>query len=309
MAKKEINVKENKPSEGLQLWKIVGVFALVYAAVQIASGALETGIALFMDLINADENVRAFIGSTISRAGTIAILMLITLPVIRSVLKKPGKPTLFPFGSGQWTDILVGFAIATAAMLLIFLLEFALGFISITGFTIAGSASGDWLRALWVSLLFHLTLAITQEVLFRGLLLRGIEITWDKPGALFISAIIFGGVQILATGTNQSNWLQMVPFAALPGILLGWAILRTGNLWLATGIHFGWNLFQHDVLNLTGALHRDTLFGLQTRVNGPKWFVGSSYGIEVGAAGIVSVLLAGAGMWWWTQRKHKSPGE
>jgi hypothetical protein len=119
---------------------------------------------------------------------------------------------------------------------------------------------------------------------------------------LFISSIIFGGYRIINIGLNATNWLQFIPLLALPGVMFGWAYLRTGNLWLATGLHFAWNLFQDDIFNLTGSHSGKTLFGLLTNVTGPKWFVGSSYGIEVGAASILSLIIVGAGIWWWTKK-------
>ncbi len=52
------------------------------------------------------------------------------------------------------------------------------------------------------------------------------------------------------------------------------------------GIHFAWNLFQDDVLNLTGAVPGTTSFGLNASQAGPAWFVGTSCGIEVGLASV-----------------------
>lgn len=95
---------------------------------------------------------------------------------------------------------------------------------------------------------------------------------------------------------------------ALPGLMLGWAYLRAGSLWLPIGVHFAWNLFQGDVLNLTGDEAGTTLFGLITRQQGPTWFVGTSYGIEVGVAGLLGLLLVVLGVWIWT-RGHGSVRE
>jgi len=290
------------PFEGLQLWKVIGVFALVFAVVQISAAGIKDGINFLMNLINANDNVRAFFGSTVSQISMIAAIILITAPVIRSVLNKPGVESLYPRLKSWWKDFLVGVGISSAALLIIFLIELALGWINITGLALDGSAPIAWIRTIWVTLLFNLTISVMEEVLFHGLLLQGTIEAWDKWGALFISSIIFGGFKIISIGLNSTNWLQFIPLLAFPGVIFGLAYLRTGNLWMATGLNFAWNICQGDILNLTGAHNEDNLFGFITSAKGPKWFVGTPYGIELGAAGILSLILMAVGVWWWTKK-------
>ena len=301
MAQKE---QSKNPFEGLQLWKVVGVFALVFAAVQLAVAALDVAFIYLMETMNANDNLHAFFGSTISRACMIAAIILITAPVIRAVLNKPGIESLYPRTKNWWKDLLAGIGISSAALLILFLIELAFGCISVTGLVLDGAASDVWLRAIWLALLFNLTVSVGEEVLFRGLLMQGAIEAWDQWGALFISSIIFGGYRIIDIGLNATNWLQLIPLLALPGVMLGWAYLHTGNLWLATGLHFAWNLFRDDIYNLTGSHSGETLFGLVTSITGPKWFVGSSYGIEVGAASVLSLIIVGAGIWLWTKKNN-----
>ena len=226
---------QTKSPQGLQVWKVVGIFALVFTAVQLAIAAFGVGGTYVMDSIQASDNLRVFVGNTLARTGMVAAILLITIPVIRSVLHKPGLEGLFPVKGRQWEDFLIGMGISTIAMLIIFALEYALGYIAVSGFALTNNTIDAWLRAIWLALLVNAVAAIGEEVLYRGLLLQGIEIAWDQWGALFISSIIFGGSHILVTGANETNWLEFIPLLALPGVMLGWAYLRTGNLWLATG--------------------------------------------------------------------------
>lgn len=303
MSKKE---QSKTPSDGMQLWKVMGVFALVFTAVQLATAVVNLGNDYLMESIHANDNLRTFIGSTISHAVMIAAIILITAPVTRAVFGKPGAYSLYPFASNWWKDLLVGIGISAAAMLAIFLIEFAFGWINVTGLALNSSAFDAALRTIWVALLFSLTISIKEEVLFHGLLMQGVIKAWDKWGALLISSIVIGGYKIFDIGITNTNWLQFVPLLALPGLIFGWAYLRIGNLWLATGLHFAWDLFQHNILNLTGSSGGDTHFGLLTDVTGPKWFVGTSYGIEVGAAGILCCILIAVGIWRWTVKNESA---
>ena len=303
MSKKE---QSKTPSDGMQLWKVMGVFALVFTAVQLATAVVNLGNDYLMESIHANDNLRTFIGSTISHAVMIAAIILITAPVTRAVFGKPGAYSLYPFASNWWKDLLVGIGISAAAMLVIFLIEFAFGWINVTGISLNSSSFDAAFRTIWVALLFSLTISIKEEVLFHGLLMQGVIKAWDKWGALLISSIVIGGYKIFDIGITNTNWLQFVPLLALPGLIFGWAYLRTGNLWLATGLHFAWDLFQHNILNLTGSSGGDTHFGLLTDVTGPKWFVGTSYGIEVGAAGILCCILIAVGIWRWTVKNESA---
>jgi membrane protease YdiL (CAAX protease family) len=108
-------------------------------------------------------------------------------------------------------------------------------------------------------------------------------------------------VHILANAASGTVWTKLIPMVALVGVMLAWAYMRTGNLWLPVGLHFAWNLFQDDILNLNGISSSETLVGFQTSLNAPGWFAGSSFGIEVGAAGIVALLVSVLGIWLYTR--------
>jgi len=185
----------------------------------------------------------------------------------------------------------------------------AAGQITLDRLALGGRPPDAWLRTIWLALLVNAAAAAVEEVLFRGVLLTGLRESWDKSGAVFISAVIFGASRVLAAGVRQPNWLEFIPLLALPGAMLAWAFLRTGNLWLASGIHFGWTLFQYDVFNLAARQGGDTLFGWLTVYNGPAWLLGNDYGIEAGLAGVIGVMLVSAGMWCYTRSRRVHAGE
>jgi membrane protease YdiL (CAAX protease family) len=299
------NQHENKESPDLvALWKFIGIFALVFLAVQLTVAFFSVGVNYLMRWISAGENLRTFLGNTVSRAGMIAATILITAPVIRTVLKKNSREILYPFEKGWKRDLAIGLLLSTAVMSLIFFLEIAFGWLQVDRLALAGEPLLTWIRRIWLALLVNLTVAVGGEVLFRGLLLTGLKETWDEGGAIFVSSIIFAASHLLISNSAQTGWLSFVPMLALPGVMLGWAYLRTGNLWLATGIHFAWNIFQDDILNLTGNLHGNNLFGLATTVSAPEWFIGNSYGIEIGLAGILAAVLVIAGTWFTTRKMN-----
>jgi hypothetical protein len=109
------------------LWKIISMFALLFLGVELIVSALGLGINQLMRALGAGENIKVFLGSTISRGGMIAAALLLTIPMLTNVLNQPGNRILYPRKSGWGKDLLAGLGISAAAMTVVFLLELALG--------------------------------------------------------------------------------------------------------------------------------------------------------------------------------------
>lgn len=77
------------------------------------------------------------------------------------------------------------------------------------------------------------------------------------------------------------------------GLLLGAAFLLTRRLWLAIGIHIGWNFAQAGIFSINVSGSGIGAGGLLTSsMDGPIWLTGGSMGIE-GSALTVLVGLGG----------------
>jgi uncharacterized protein len=77
-----------------------------------------------------------------------------------------------------------------------------------------------------------------EELLFRG---YGFQILMRSVGP-FATILPVGVVFAALHSINPSaNWLGLVNTAGF-GILFGYAVLRSYDLWLPIGLHFGWNI-------------------------------------------------------------------
>ncbi len=233
-----------------------------------------------------------------------AAALILTASMLTNVLKQPARRILFPRQSGWGKDLLAGMGIAAAGMAVVFLLELALGWIKVEGLALSALPWDAVLRTLWLALLANAAAAVAEETIFRGFLFTGLKDAWDTTGALLVSAIIFASVHILANAATGTVWTKLIPMVALVGVLLAWAYLRTGSLWLPVGLHFAWNLFQDDIFNLNARNSSDSLVGFQTTLSAPGWFAGSSFGIEVGTAGVAALLVTLLGIWMYTRQRE-----
>ena len=70
--------------------------------------------------------------------------------------------------------------------------------------------------------------SITEEVLFRGMILPGLAQNYGKTTGIIVTALLFGIIHL--------NPWQFVP-AFIMGVFLGWIYLETKNIWLCIGLH------------------------------------------------------------------------
>ena len=91
-----------------------------------------------------------------------------------------------------------------------------------------------------LAILVYIIVAITEEVLFRGYILRNFMGSFNNYMALVVSSILFA----LAHGFNPNmDWFSYLNLF-LAGILLGATYVYTKNLWFPIALHFSWNFFQ-----------------------------------------------------------------
>jgi len=273
---------------------------VLYVAVWLNTLVLGVGPNMLMRQVGVPDTQRILIGSTISRSGTLTATLFLSAVALRRVAGLSPREVMLPFRNGWWRDLLVGLVLAGGAMGLLFAVEWAAGWLAVRGWRWNQGPPGAWLRSAWLALLANLLAAVGEEAMFRGYLLPGLSRAWGKGAALAVMAVLFAIPHLLVSGAAQTHWAVFTAALALPGVMLGWTALRSGDLWLPVGIHFAWNLIQGDLLNLTGSPAGGTLFGALTEQTGPAWFVGTSYGIEVGVSGLLALLVVMVGVALWT---------
>jgi hypothetical protein len=159
-------------------------------------------------------------------------------------------------------------------------------------------------RSFAMSLVLMVLVAISEELVFRGYVLRNLQQSTTPLAALFISAALFA---IFHSANPGSNWLALVN-VFIAGILLGINYCFTKNLWFGIALHFAWNFFQGPVLGyevsgldipsiLTQSIGKNTLL------------TGGSFGFEGSLVNTILCLLAIVilALVYWKQYPKKLP--
>jgi membrane protease YdiL (CAAX protease family) len=195
---------------------------------------------------------------------------------------------------GQLADVGLGWTAASRRNLSLGML----GGLAAAILVVAGPAllrGGEWQHQPgetmhWSSLLFLSIVllfgAIGEELLFRGYGFQVLVRAIGPFATILPVSVLFG----FAHSENLS--FGTLPFlnTVLWGILLGYAFLRSGDLWLPIGLHFGWNWALPLLgVNLSGFTMDVTGYTMHWSL-GVLW-TGGNYGPE---GGLLTTAIVGA---------------
>lgn len=150
----------------------------------------------------------------------------------------------------------------------------------------------DW-RETWLTGIAFLAIgAIGEEVFARGMLLQFLAGAFGRAAGVIATSLVFA----LLHGANPGVTALAQVNTALFGAVFGLAIVRHRSLWMAIGLHLGWNLAQVALgANNSGITIRLTELNLQLR--GEDWLSGGNYGLEGGVLATATALLLVAAVW------------
>lgn len=149
----------------------------------------------------------------------------------------------------------------------------------------------SWASFLFVSvvLLFG---AVGEELLFRGYGFQTLLAELGPFATILPVSVVFG----LAHTANQFATPLALANTVAWGAILGVAFLRSGDLWLPIGLHFGWNLVLPIMgAELSGFTIRTGGYAMQWRVS--SLWSGGAYGPEGGL--VTSLVLCALGFYLW----------
>lgn len=261
---------------GVSVLKILG-FILLWA---LLTAAVIMGAVAF--------GGEGFCGIRHVRVGVeIALTFAVLVPLIvmgRFVDKRP--LTTIGFGPPRLFDLLTGTVIGAA----IFAAPIGV-LVAIGAATYAPDLRTFAADALALALITCFFNVVTQEVIVRSYIFQEL---WAKYGAwiatgvttaFFVAmhaAALMQGAQGLIAGAN----------ILVASLMLSLAYVRTGQLWLAIGIHLGWNGLQGPVLgiNVTG---NELAFGHWSvfQLSGDPLLTGGFMGVEGGLVGLIGPLI------------------
>lgn len=144
---------------------------------------------------------------------------------------------------------------------------------------------GLWTQLLAMAGIVFL-ISLFEEVMFRGLGLRILEEMLGSWGALLLSATFFG----LAHYFNPNGSISGAFGTFLGGLFLGAIYVTFRNLWLAVGVHWGWNFAQGQIFGSPVSGNTSPHL-LQSNIQGPDLWTGGAFGPESSLVSFIVLVI------------------
>ena len=153
---------------------------------------------------------------------------------------------------------------------------------------------------LFIAFVLMMLVALGEEIVFRGYILRNLLRSMNKWVALVVSAFIFAVAHAGNPGITSLAAVNIL----LGGLLLGLNYIYTRNLWFALLFHLSWNFFQGPVLGyeVSGLAIQSVL---APELKGPAYLTGAEFGFEGSMLATIVLAIAVLVMVLVYERKYK----
>ena len=286
------------------LWRLILHVILVAVAV--------IAIELLQSLAFDDEEESFAIGIAGMALSALAVVVG-TLLAARFLDRRPVSDLGLQFTSGWWRDLGYGLFLGAFLMLLIFLVELALGWVTVEEILFTSRSVPFGLAIFWPLAQF-LAVGIYEELVSRGYQLKNMAegLSFRPKGlkkgmlvAWLISSAIFG---LLHAANPNATTISTVNLF-LAGLFLGLPFILTDQLAMPIGIHITWNFFQGNVFGfpVSGTSANETTF-IAVHQGGPELWTGGAFGPEAGLLGLAAILVGSLLVVWWVKRTRGAVG-
>lgn len=292
------------------LWRLMGqlvIFAVLALIIEGMVGVIAFSVLLAREGIPPDQLSDPQIAQGII-VGEPTVMMFMSLGLVpaltisiwlagRFLDRRSFADFGFHLNRDWWIDFSFGLGLGAFLMLLIFLIELASGWVTVTDTFVTRSPDASFVPALLVPLVSFVAVGFYEELFSRGYQLLNLAegLNWRRIGAAgaivlatLLSSALFGALH----ATNPNASLGSTLNITLAGVLLAAGYLLTGELAIPIGLHITWNFFQGNVFGfpVSGVDFRSASF-VSVRQQGPRLWTGGPFGPEAGLLGVGAMLL------------------
>ena len=241
------------------------------------------------------------------------VVVAATLLAARFFDRRPISDLGLQLSVRWWRDLIFGLLLGALLMFLIFLIELALGWVTIEGAFVT-SLPLPFGVAFIAFLVLFASVGSYEELMSRGYHFKNLAegLNFGPLGrkvaiflALLISAVIFG---LLHAGNPSATTLSTFNIF-LAGVFLSVPVLLTDELAISIGAHIAWNFFQGNVFGFPvsgNTVFRTTV--IDVAQGGPDLWTGGAFGPEAGLLGIAAMIAGSLLMIWWVKRTRGTVG-
>jgi hypothetical protein len=209
-----------------------------------------------------------------------------------------------------WLDLGFGLALGAALMTGVFVLELALGWVTVTDTFVAGPLG--FAAEFALVLVVFLWVGLYEELMTRGYVLtnlaEGLRLSWPvevgRPAAVGLATLLSSALFGFLHAANPNATAVSSVAIGIAGVMLALGYVLTGDLAIPIGLHVTWNLFQGTVYGFPVSG-----IGLETSVvaveqHGPSVATGGSFGPEAGLVGLAAMAVGSVAIVAYVRRRY-----
>ncbi len=136
-----------------------------------------------------------------------------------------------------------------------------------------------------------LTAGIVEEVIFRGVILGGLERRWNREIAVLVPSVLFGLVHRIGASLDLPSTVQLLVAGTIVGILFSLIACESGSIWNSALVHGVWNAaLLGGILHIGSAADSASMYNF-VLTDAPFLLSGGDFGIEASVLAIAPYLL------------------
>jgi uncharacterized protein len=253
---------------------IVFVGLASYGGEFLLSTSLGIKDTVYRNLVNTDSHIMLY-SYIINFAATVFVIYIFWKFVIKKNFPEIG------FVDNNWLkNLIFGMICGVIAISCGFLICLLFGFVKIEAIIFSPPDVSNYL------IIFALV-AISEELMTRGLMLSTLMDGMNDYLALLIVAIIFGALHLFNDNVTLLSFINI----CIAGLFLGISYIHNRSLWFPIGLHFTWNFFQGPVYGFEVSGHKNVSIIEQT-IHGNDTFTGGEFGFEGSIIAIPIMIVA-----------------
>lgn len=140
-------------------------------------------------------------------------------------------------------------------------------------------------------LIAGIAVGTVEEAVFRGVVMKALEIRWGKASAVIVPSIMFGAAHALNGKLSLVSFIQLLVAGSIVGILFSLVTYESGSIWSAALMHTVWNMcMASGILNIYTEPVDTCIFNYVLESKSPL-VTGGEFGAEASVISIGAYLI------------------
>lgn len=136
-----------------------------------------------------------------------------------------------------------------------------------------------------------LAVGAVEEAVFRGVVMKAIEMRWNKAAAVIVPSVAFGAAHALNGKLSFISFIQLLVAGSIVGVLFSLVTYESGSIWSAAFMHSIWNMcMASGILNIYTEPMDSCIFNYVLESKS-QLIIGGEFGAEASVISIGAYLI------------------